>query len=127
MGRPTIEGQPPAPSSVRRRSGGGAGDGPGLWLERNGGAQRRIRAADLYRCGNRGYPGAHGKVSVDGTESWRSTPWPEGLSAGWAIGLGSGQDLGRLESFDGLRKSSGGFSRPGRGIEKMSWVCQSWR
>jgi hypothetical protein len=72
--------------SVRRVT----GDSPGLRLERNGRVQRRIRAADLYRCGNRGYPGAQGKVSVDGTESWRSTPWPDGLSAGRAIGLGEG-------------------------------------
>jgi hypothetical protein len=62
---------------------------------------RRLRARSLYRGAGGGGVGAHAKVSVDGTESWRSTPWPDGLSPGRAIGLGagwaarSGQDVGR--------------------------------
>jgi hypothetical protein len=50
----------------------------------NGGVQGRLQAADLYRRGNRGYPGALGKVSVEAPRLRRVLA--ELAMARWAFG-----------------------------------------
>jgi hypothetical protein len=59
----------------------------------------------------------------DSGESWRRTPWPDGLSAGRAIGLGAGWAGNKSWAELGQGKTR----RIERSAEKMRGKRQTWR